>query len=343
MRSKGMLTVGFALLIGLASGQAAASASTVYAPTATTTPTPTPTATTTSPAEDEGEGGDPANEVNVPLASTLAAPRFQLPFPCNQAWTGNSSNSSAHRAYEIDFNRGSSASADLGDTVVAAAAGTVVIARHQGSANGYGNLVKIDHGGGYTSFYAHLNSLPVAAGTKVSQGQKIGTVGKTSKPGNNISPHLHFEIRKGSSYPSNIQKAVFNGVTFGYPNQTVTSKNCGGGGSPGTPGNPHTAASVCGSGFKVIDQQALGTSGTVYLTYNSANGQNCVATIKKTSLGTKTAASAFLEVKDKPRATDSGSFTYYAGPVKATASGKCVKWGGKAGTATYTSPFEHCG
>ncbi|MEV0149267.1 MULTISPECIES: M23 family metallopeptidase [unclassified Nonomuraea] len=341
MRSRGMLTLGFALLVGLASGQAA-SASTTFAPkTAVATPTPSATPSPSTPAEDEGEGGDPANEVNVPLASTLAAPKFQMPFPCGQSWTGNSSNSSAHRSYEIDWNRGSSADADLGDTVVAAAAGTVVISAHQGSTNGYGNLVKIDHGGGYTSFYAHLNSRSVSAGARVSQGQKIGTLGKTSKPGNNISPHLHFEIRKGSSYPSNIQRAVFNGVTFGYPNQTLTSRNCGGGG--GTPGNPETPASVCGSAFKVIDQQALGTAGTVYLTYNSANGQNCVATLKKTSLGTKTATSAFLEVKGKTRTTDSGSFTYYAGPVKATASGKCVRWGGKAGTATYTSPFEHCG
>lgn len=54
-------------------------------------------------------------------APAMAAPAFQLPFPCNQSWSGNSSASSAHESYEIDFNRGSSA--DLGDTVVAAAAG----------------------------------------------------------------------------------------------------------------------------------------------------------------------------------------------------------------------------
>jgi murein DD-endopeptidase MepM/ murein hydrolase activator NlpD len=271
--------------------------------------------------------------------STLAAPRFQLPFPCGQTWTGNSSASSAHRAYEIDFNRGGTADADLGDTVVAAAAGTVVISAHQGSLNGYGNLVKIDHGGGWQTFYAHLNSRTVAAGARVSQGQKIGTVGKTSKPGNNISPHLHFEVREGTGYPGNIRKAVFNGVTFGYPIASVTSKNsCGGGG--GT--NPHTPEKVCGDGYKVIDSAALGSAGAVYLLFNSGNGNNCVATIKKTSLGKATAASAYLEVKDRPRVTDSGDFTYYAGPVRAAASGKCVKWGGKAGSATYDSPFEHC-
>ncbi|MCF6475689.1 M23 family metallopeptidase [Nonomuraea sp. MG754425] len=278
--------------------------------------------------------------MTVPEVSTLAAPSFQLPFPCGQSWTGNSSGSSAHTSYEIDFNRGSSASADLGDTVVAAAAGTVVISAHQGSTNGYGNLVKIDHGGGWTSYYAHLNARSVTAGAQVTQGQKVGTVGQTSKPGNNISPHLHFEVREGTSYPSNVRKAVFNGTTFGYPNQTLTSKNkCGGGGTT----NPHTATSVCGTGYKVIDSAALGTAGTAYLLYNSANGNNCVATIKKTSLGTATATSAYLEVQGKTRVTDSGSFAYYAGPVRAAAAGKCVKWGGKAGSSVYDSPFEHCG
>ncbi|MFC4014989.1 N-acetylmuramoyl-L-alanine amidase [Nonomuraea purpurea] len=113
-------------------------------------------------------------------------------------------------------------------------------------------------------------------------------------------------------------------------------------GGGGTPTNPHTAQSVCGSGFKVINSAALGTAGNVYLLYNSANGNNCVATIKKTNLGKATATSAYLEVKGKPRATDSGNFTYYAGPVKAAAADKCVKWGGKIGSSAHDSEFEHC-
>ncbi|MBB5775424.1 N-acetylmuramoyl-L-alanine amidase [Nonomuraea jabiensis] len=120
--------------------------------------------------------------------------------------------------------------------------------------------------------------------------------------------------------------------------QYVTGGSGGGGGT-----NPHTAESVCGAGYKVIDSAALGSSGTVYLTFNSTNGNNCVATIKKASLGKATATAAFLEVKGKTRATDTGNFDYYAGPVRAAAADKCVKWGGKAGTSTYESGFEHCG
>ncbi|MEU7740778.1 peptidoglycan recognition family protein [Nonomuraea sp. NPDC049158] len=109
------------------------------------------------------------------------------------------------------------------------------------------------------------------------------------------------------------------------------------------PTNPHTAESVCGTGFKVIDSAALGTAGTVYLTYNSTTGYNCVATIKKTQLGTASATTAYLEVEGQTRITDTGNFAYYAGPVRANAADKCVRWGGKAGASTYDSPSEHCG
>ncbi|MCG5213146.1 peptidoglycan recognition protein family protein [Streptosporangium soli] len=106
-------------------------------------------------------------------------------------------------------------------------------------------------------------------------------------------------------------------------------------------GNPHTPEQVCGTGYDVIDSAALGSSGTVYLLYNGTS--NCVATMKSTSLGTATAVSAYLEVEGQTRITDSGNFSYYAGPVRASAAGKCVRWGGKAGSSVYDSPLEHCG
>ncbi|MEV4751518.1 N-acetylmuramoyl-L-alanine amidase [Streptosporangium sp. NPDC049248] len=108
-------------------------------------------------------------------------------------------------------------------------------------------------------------------------------------------------------------------------------------------GNPHTPQSVCGSGYDVIDSAALGSAGTVYLLYNNSTGYNCVTTIKSTSIGTASATSAYLEVQGATRVTDSGDFAYYAGPIRASGAGKCVKWGGKAGSTGYDSPFEHCG
>ncbi|MFC3995254.1 M23 family metallopeptidase [Nocardiopsis sediminis] len=273
----------------------------------------------------------------APAQAAGPRPAFQLPFPAGQTWTGNSSNSSAHRSYEIDFNRGGTPDADLGDTVVAAAAGTVITSAHQGDTNGYGNLVVIDHGGGWRTYYAHLRVRSVSAGATVAAGQKIGEVGNTSRPGNNISPHLHYEVRTtDTSYPANIEPAYFNGARFGYPNQTLTSRNSGG-------GNPYTPTAVCGSGYSVIDSQALGSAGTAYLLYNASNSYNCAVTIKASSVGTASATSAFLEVQGEARVTDSGSFAYYAGPVRRAAPSTCVSWGGSVGSQSYTSPFEHCG
>lgn len=260
-----------------------------------------------------------------------AAPAFQLPFPCGQTWTGDSDASSAHQSYEIDFNRGSTAEADRYDTVVAAAAGTVRTAANQGSANGYGNLVKIEHDGSYFSYYAHLSTMTVVEGQVVSRGQTIGTVGNTSKPGNAISPHLHYEVRLGTTgYPGNIQRAVFNGVTYGYPNDTVTSHNCL---------TSYDPAEVCGSGYYAIDTARLGSAGTVDLLWNGSN--NCVVTLKMASVGTATATAAYLEPAGVTRKTDSGSYAYYAGPVIAAAPG-CIEWGGSAGGVSYDSPSEHC-
>ncbi|WP_344679154.1 sialidase family protein [Saccharopolyspora taberi] len=102
-------------------------------------------------------------------------------------------------------------------------------------------------------------------------------------------------------------------------------------------------APVCGSAYRVIDSEPLGTAGTVHLSYNASNGTNCVVTTKASSVGTPSPTSAFLEVQGAARKTDSGEFSYFAGPVVASAPGVCVRWGGAVGSAAYESPFEHCG
>jgi murein DD-endopeptidase MepM/ murein hydrolase activator NlpD len=82
---------------------------------------------------------------------------------------------------------------------LAAARGTPVVATLPGvvtvivSATGYGLHVIIDHGGGLSSLYGHLNTVVVLSGDDVDAGQIIGTVGST---GNATGPHLHFEIRR---------------------------------------------------------------------------------------------------------------------------------------------------
>ncbi len=80
---------------------------------------------------------------------------------------------------------------------IAAPTGTPVKAIHAGTVTralktpGYGLMVKLDHGGGYESLYAHASKLLVGEGQQVAQGQEIILVGKT---GDATGPHLHLEI-----------------------------------------------------------------------------------------------------------------------------------------------------
>lgn len=258
-----------------------------------------------------------------------AKPNFRLPFPCGQKWVANNTNSSAHAAEELDFNRGSTAYADKGHTVLAAAYGTVATAANQGTSNGYGNLVKIDHGDGWYTYYAHLNTMAVKAGQTVSKGQPIGSVGNTSY--RSITPHLHYEIRYGSGYPGNIRAVPGYNYSAGG-NQTLTSDNCR---------SQRDVRDICGPNYIVNDSQRLGGKGVVVLTWNSAKQNNCAVTLKFGNLSTRTSVSAYITPQGKAKKTDSGQFYEYAGPVR-TDSPTCVKWGGTIESKSYTSPWEHC-
>src|SRR5437764_4695770 len=258
-------------------------------------------------------------------ATASAAPNFQVPFKCGVTVTA-ATFSGHNPEYSVDFQK----SGITGMPVVASVAGTVTRVEDEGSTS-YGKWIELDHGGGWRTRYAHLSAQEVSVGQQVAGGKEIGKAGAT---GGVTGPHLHFEERLDGV----VQKAKLNGVAvpyYGHANFT-SKNNCG--------GNPYSAEEVCGDGFSVVDQQALAnSSGTAYLLYNAATKANCVATMKATSLGTASAVSAFLEVEGSARVTDSGSFTYYAGPVKKTADSTCVKWGGSVGTNTYESGFEHCG
>ncbi len=76
-----------------------------------------------------------------------------------------------------------------GKNIYASASGTVITAGWHWS---YGNYVVIDHGGGYSTLYAHASSLNVSVGQNVVQGQVVAKIGST---GQSTGPHLHFEVR----------------------------------------------------------------------------------------------------------------------------------------------------
>ena len=77
-----------------------------------------------------------------------------------------------------------------GKSIVAANSGTVAYVKY--GTSGYGRYLIVDHGGGYTTLYAHCSEILVEVGDFVSRGEAIAKVGST---GWSTGPHLHFEVR----------------------------------------------------------------------------------------------------------------------------------------------------
>ena len=89
------------------------------------------------------------------------------------------------------FHNGMDFTAPRGTPVYATGDGRVV--RADNRATGYGNHIRVDHGYGYTSLYAHLYKFNVRVGQRINRGDVIGFVGST---GRSQAPHLHYEIYK---------------------------------------------------------------------------------------------------------------------------------------------------
>ena len=107
-----------------------------------------------------------------------------------------------HPVYKTKkFHSGVDIGAGYGDTIMAAASGTVILVsepvegKNKGG-SGYGNYCIIDHGNGYTTLYGHARDIYVKEGQKVSRGKAIGVVGST---GTSTGAHLHFEVRVNGS------------------------------------------------------------------------------------------------------------------------------------------------
>ena len=149
----------------------------------------------------------------VARASEAPATRFQMPFPCGQAWTGSTRDSHSPSRYAVDWNRAD----DEDDPVVASAPGVVV--RAEKWTTSYGHWVRIEHPSGETTIYAHMNAVTVALGQSVDQGTQVGTVGNT---GSSYGAHLHFEERTAAG---SVRWPWFDGSSFGF-GTTPTSRNC---------------------------------------------------------------------------------------------------------------------
>ena len=145
-------------------------------------------------------------------ASAAPLTSYEMPFPCSDSWTGTTRAGHSPSRNAIDWNR----TDDLGDPVVAAAAGIVTTAVPDGTRS-YGRYVVVDHGNGESTLYGHL-TVTVGVGQMVDQGTLLGTVGQT---GNASGPHLHFEERLNG----NDLAPYFHGAAFVF-GSTQASQNC---------------------------------------------------------------------------------------------------------------------
>ncbi|MEV0385533.1 VCBS repeat domain-containing M23 family metallopeptidase [Nonomuraea sp. NPDC050643] len=163
----------------------------------------------------------------------MAAPNLQLPFPCGQQWRLDTWG----HAPALDMVKEPDQHGTEGATLVAPAAGTVNQSFYHNNA---GNVIQINHGGGYFTTYLHLEHRAVTPGTRVEMGTVIGRVGK-SGPTSNGHPHLHFELGHDADGNGSATwgfagaervRPTFNGTVYGTANnqtsRNVTSRNCPG-------------------------------------------------------------------------------------------------------------------
>ncbi|MGW1994484.1 FG-GAP-like repeat-containing protein [Embleya sp. NPDC001921] len=156
-----------------------------------------------------------ASVVAAAPPSHAAVVGFQMPFTCDQSWTGSvRTNHSPPLA--IDWTRGGPSST-LNQPVTASAGGTVSTVADRGNTS-YGKYVVVTHANGWQTLYAHLNSFDVQQGDTVAAGSRLGRVGST---GNSTGPHLHYEQKLNGT----VQQSVFNGAKF-VDGTTLTSRNC---------------------------------------------------------------------------------------------------------------------
>ena len=132
------------------------------------------------------------------LPENVAADDTALPFQYAVPVSGRNSSGFGYRIHPIlntlRFHYGTDFAACTGEPVAAFADGTVSFAGYDES---YGYHIRIDHGNGWKTLYAHCSALLVQAGDGVKTGQQIAMVGET---GLATGPHLHFELQKEGQY-----------------------------------------------------------------------------------------------------------------------------------------------
>jgi hypothetical protein len=148
---------------------------------------------------------------------SASGPDFFAPFPCGQSWTYQHHDGEVRLALDFINNSG----ATDNQPVLASAAGTAT--RHY-EEDGAGNYIQIDHGGGWITYYFHLQAFSVADGATVARGDEIGRVGTT---GASSGPHLHYEqLLDWTGQTIRIHGVSLSPYPSSYGVASLTSDNC---------------------------------------------------------------------------------------------------------------------
>lgn len=132
-------------------------------------------------------------QIMDPDSDWIGTDIFAWPLPQNFSITSSFGYRQDPFTGEISYHGGTDIAAPAGTPILASAAGTVMVANGTDPWGGsYGYHVKLDHGNGLESLYAHCQAVAVTVGQQVQQGEVIGYVGST---GNSTGNHLHFEVR----------------------------------------------------------------------------------------------------------------------------------------------------
>ncbi|WP_182666009.1 M23 family metallopeptidase [Streptomyces calidiresistens] len=114
--------------------------------------------------------------------------------------------------WEAGYHTGVDFAVPEGVPVVSVGPGTVVLAEESGS---YGQVVGVEMVDGHHTLYAHLSRLDTRPGDRVDGGATVGLSGNT---GRSTGPHLHFEVREGAGYGTDVDPIAYlrgHGVDIG--------------------------------------------------------------------------------------------------------------------------------
>ncbi|MCA0384636.1 MAG: peptidoglycan DD-metalloendopeptidase family protein [Firmicutes bacterium] len=131
---------------------------------------------------------------NLELAATYVGGEMMWPVPGHYSISSLFGNRLHPISKEYKMHTGIDVEAPRKTPIVAAQTGTVVFANWFA---GYGKAIIMDHGGGYTTLYAHLDVIDVEVGKVYKKGETIALSGNT---GYSTGPHLHFEVRMNGDY-----------------------------------------------------------------------------------------------------------------------------------------------